>query len=235
MGVGDSTSERAYILEVLDETGLVVQEIPVSGYMRIGRGSAGCKPDVLIPDKCTSASRQHASLDFREDCPVLEDRSTYGTIVNGSRINRGVMELTDRDEITFGMPGDGWRVRLRCVDQRNVTTPADPLELLTVSENPRQVRIGRDVIEENLGRDAFLLLKFLAENKGKWYPTDHSVDLLWPVPDRMPIAAKQALAQAKKRVNDLLGPHLQGEDAIVSAPFKGYRMKPHLDHPERGS
>ncbi len=51
----------------------------------------------------------------------------------------------------------------------------------------------------------------------------------------MPIAAKQALAQAKRRVNDLLGPHLQGEDAIVSAPFKGYRMKPHLDFPERSS
>ena len=235
MGVGASISEKGYILEVLGEASRVVQEIPVSGYLRIGRLSAEFKPDVSIPDECSSASRQHAVLDLRGDHPVLEDQSRYGTIVNGSRLNRGVMELSDMDEIVFGMPGDGWRVRFRYVDQHDVTTPADPLELLAVSENPRQIRIGGDVIEENLGRDAFLPLKFLSENKGRWYPTDHSVDLLWPDPDRMPIAAKQALAQAKRRVNDLLGPHLQGEDAIVSAPFKGYRMKPHLDFPERSS
>ena len=233
MGVAEPVSERAYYLEVLDEASLAVQEILMSGYTRIGRGSEDLMPDVLIPPECASASRQHAMLDLRGDQPVLEDRSRYGTIVNGSRLMRGVMELSDRDEIIIGMPGDGWRVRFRHVDQKDVTTSADPLELLTVSENPRQIRIGREVIDENLGRDAFLLLKFLSENKGRWYPTDRLVEMLWPDPDRMPIAAKQALAQVKRRVNQLIGPHIQGEDAIVSAPFKGYWMKPHLDSLER--
>ena len=43
------------------------------------------------------------------------------------------------------------------------------------------------------------------------------------------MAAKGALAKAKKRVNDLLKPYLEGQDALVSAPFRGYCMKPRLD------
>ncbi len=128
------------------------------------------------------------------------------------------------------MPGDCWRVRLRYVDPHPVTVDADPLERLTVSENPRQIRMGREVIEENLGRDAFHLLKFLSENRGGWYPTGRLVDLLWSDdPDGGPIAPDQALSRSKKRVNDLLKPYLQGQDAIASAPFRGYRMKPRLD------
>ena len=230
MAVGESTPERPFILEVLGEASQVVQEIPVSGYMRIGRGSEEFKPDVLIPPACTSASRQHATLDFRALRPVLEDQSSYGTIVNGDRVEDGTTELSDGDEIIFGLPGDGWRVRLRCVDPHGVTEPADPLELLTVSENPRQIRMGREVIEENLGRDAFRLLIFLTENKGSWYPTSRLEDLLWSdEPDGGPTAAHQALSRCKRRVNDILKPYLQGQDAIVAAPFKGYCMKPRLD------
>ena len=235
MGIGESTSETGYILEVLGESSQGPKEIPVSGYVKIWRTTAESTSDVSIPDKCASASRQHAILDLRGERPVLEDHSRYGTMVNGTRIEHWPTELADRDEIIFGMPGDGWRVRFRYVDQREVTTPADSLELLTVSENPRQIRIGRDVIEEKLGRDAFLLLKFLSESRGRWYPTDRLVDLLWPDPDKMPIAAKGALAKAKKRVNDLLGPHLQGENAIQSWPHRGYRMKLRLDFPAKGS
>ena len=230
MGVGESASEGAYILEVLGEASRVVQEIPVSGYMKIGRGSEEFKPDVLIPPECTSASRQHAALDLRVNRPVLEDQSRYGTIVNGIQLDHGATELSDRDEIVFGLSGNGWRVRFRYVDQKEVTSLADPLELLAISENPRQIRMGHFVIEENLGRDAFVLLKFLSENKGMWYPTDRLVELLWPGPDGGPLEPAQALSRSKRRVNDLLGPYLRGQDAIVSAPFKGYRMKPGLDH-----
>ena len=47
MGIKVDTSERAYILEVLGEASRVVQEIPVSGYMRIGRGSeVTCTPEI---------------------------------------------------------------------------------------------------------------------------------------------------------------------------------------------
>lgn len=99
------------------------------------------------------------------------------------------------------------------------------------TDDPRQVRIGPDAIEENLGRDPFRLLEFLAGNRGSWYPTDRLVVVLWPDPDTMPIAAKQALSKCKKRINDLLEPYLKMQDAIVSEKYRGYRMKPHLDAP----
>ncbi len=228
---GESTPERAYILEVLGEGSKVVQAIPVSGCEWIGRGSAEFKPGVLIPFECTSASRQHAVLNLQGDRPFLEDHSRYGTIINGGRVAKVATELSDGDEIIFGLPVDGWRVRFRCVEQHPVTIciNADPLDLLVVSDNPRQVRIGPSDIEENLGRDAFVLLKFLSENKGKWYPTDRLVVVLWPDPDKMPIAAKQALSKCKTRINDLLNPYLHGQDAIVSKAYRGYQMKARLD------
>jgi len=224
---GKAASEGTHVLEVLGGGAHVVREIPVSGYIWIGRGSAEFKPDVLIPDECTSASRQHAALDLRGNRPVLEDHSRLGTIVNGRRLEHGTTDLSDRDEIIFGLPQNGWRVRFRI--REGYTEEPDPLELLTVSQDPRQVRIGQLVVEETLGRDAFHLLRFLAENRGRWYPTERLVDVLWPDPDKMPIAANQALARSKKRVNDLLRPYLRGQDAIVSAPFRGYRMKPGLN------
>ncbi len=235
MGIRESTSERAYILEVLGEASQGPKEIHVFGYVKIGRRTAESKPDVSIPDECASASRQHAALDLRGEQPVLEDQSRYGTMVNGTRIEHEATELSDGDEIIFGMPGDGWRVRLRCVDQGGTTVPADSLEMLVVSESPRQIRIGPTVIEENLGRDAFLLLKHLSQNRSRWYPIDRLVDLLWQDPDNMPLAPDQALSRSKRRINDLLAPHLEGQDAIVSAPYRGYCMKPHLDFPERSS
>lgn len=234
MNDGEPAPERAYILEVLGEASKVVQEIPVSGYERIGRGSAQFKPEVLIPHECASASRQHAVLDLRGDRPVLEDRSRFGTLVNGSRVEKGVTELSDRDEIIFGLPGDGWRVRFRYVEQHPLTVdpgPADPLEWLIVTDDPRQVRIGPLVIEENLGRDAFVLFKFMSENRDRWYPTDRLVNLLWSDPDKMPIAAKQTLSKCKRRINDFLRPYSDGQDAIDAAPLRGYRMKSRLDRP----
>ena len=229
MGQSESPSEVAYILEVLGEAGQVVQEIPVSGYLKIGRGSEDFKPDVLIPPEFASASREHAGLDLRENRLVLEDLSRYGTSVNGVRLEHDATKLSDRDEILFGMATDGWRVRFRHVNQGKITAPADPLEMLVVSDNPRQVRIGPNIIEEQLGRDAFHLIMFLSERKGSWYPTDRLISVLWPDADKMPLAPNQALARGKKRVNDLLRPDLNGQDAIISAPFRGYCMKPRLD------
>ena len=165
----------------------------------------------------------------------MEDRSRLGTIINGIRLEHATTELFDKDEIIFGMSEDGWRVRFRSVNQEDVTKSPDALELLVVSENPRLVRIGSNVIEEKLGRDAFNLIKFLSEHRGRWYPTDHLVDLIWLDPDKMPIAPKQALAKCKRKVNDLLKLHLGGLDAIAAQPYRGYCMKPRLDPPEKSS
>ena len=113
--------------------------------------------------------------------------------------------------------------------QGNETSPADPLELLVVSKAPRLVRIGRLVVEEQLGDQAFRLLKFLAENKGRWYQVPSLVSLLWPNPDSSPYQAEQALSRDKRRINDLLSPYLGDQEAIQSWPHKGYRMKARLD------
>ena len=231
MGSEESTPENSFVLEILGESGQKVQEILVSGFLKIGRGSNDFKPNVLIPPECGSASRDHAGLDLRGPHPVLEDRSRYGTIVNGVLHVHESMELSDGDEIIFGGFEDGWRVRFRILDQQEVTKFPDPLEMLVVSDNPRLVLIGTNPVEEKLGRDAFNLVKFLSENRGRWYPTDRLVDLLWPDPERMPIAPNQALARGKKKVNDLLKPHLGGQDAITAWPHRGYCMKPRLDPP----
>ena len=166
---------------------------------------------------------------------MLKDQSRFGTIVNGIRVEHATVELSHRDEIIFGSPQTGWRVRF-CISE-GVTVEADPLELLRVSGNPRQVSIGQYVVEENLGRDAFRLLEFLSANKGRWYPTGRLADLLWSDPDGGPLAPAPALSKCKKSINDLLRPHMKpqdsiqpkGQDVIVSEPFKGYRMKPGLD------
>jgi len=110
-----------------------------------------------------------------------------------------------------------------------MTLPVDSLELLAISDAPRQVRIGRLVIEEQLGDRAFRLLKFLANNKGQWYPVSHLASLLWPDPDTSPAQADQALSRYKRAINDLLRPHLGGQDAIESWPHRGYRIKSRLD------
>jgi len=233
MGLTEAIPNKTYVIEILGESGQKVQEIPVSGNLKIGRGAEEFKPNVLIPPECGSASRDHAGLDLRGPYPVLEDRSRLGTIVNGTLLDHATKQLSDGDEIIFGVFEDGWRVRFRSVDQEEVTRTPDALEMLVVSENPRMVRIGLNPINEKLGRDAFQLIKFLSENRGRWYTTDRLVDLIWLDPDTMPIAPKQALSKCKRRVNDLLNDYLGGQDAIVAWPHRGYCMKPRLDPPDK--
>ena len=220
-----------YCLDVLDEAGRVMREVPVTGRVMVGRGSSDFTPDVMIPGECRSASRQHAAIELLGELPTLTDQSRFGTIVNGRVVHHGSVALNAGDEIVFGLPGDGLHIRFHVVGEMgNTTSPADPFELITVSETPRQIRIGRLVVEEHLGDRSFRLLKFLAGNKGRWYPTVDLGSLLWPDPDSSPYQANQALSRCKKQINDLLRPHLKGQDAIESWPHKGYRMKPRLEH-----
>ncbi|MBI4332350.1 MAG: FHA domain-containing protein [Chloroflexi bacterium] len=217
-----------YFLQALDDIGQVVRELPLAGVVTIGRGSPDFAPDVVIPGECQSASRQHAVIELGGDRPVLTDNSRLGTIVNGRRIEHTSVELHHGDEVVFGLEASGWRVRFR-VAGHQVTYPPDPLEMLTVSETPRKVYIGQLAVEEHLGGRAFHLLKFLAEHKGGWYPLSNLASVLWPDPDRSPYSAETALSHYKKAINDLLRPHLQGQDALQARPYSGYRMKPRLD------
>jgi hypothetical protein len=126
---------------------------------------------------------------------VLADHSRFGTVVNQSLVENRSVPLTHGDEIFFGLTEDGWRVRFRVAsDTGGTTTPADPLELLVVSETPRQVRIGRQVVEEQLGDRAFRLLKYLCDHKGNWYTVDSLVSIIWPDAENSPLQANQALA-----------------------------------------
>jgi DNA-binding winged helix-turn-helix (wHTH) protein len=217
-------------LDVLGESGAVVQEIPVARPVRVGRASPDSTQDIVIPAEHRSASRQHAVIEPRHGQIVLTDQSRLGTVVNGRLVHCGSIDLHHGDEVVFGLPQDGWRVRFRAVGSPDkYTSPADPLEMLTVSETPRQVRIGRLVVEEHLGGPAFRLLKFLADHKGNWYPVAHLEGLLWPDPDSSPYQTQQSLSRAKKAINDLLRQHLKGQDTIESWPRRGYRMKSRLD------
>ena len=224
-----------YFFDVLDEEGRVLEEIPLAGLATIGRPARDCTPDIEIPTQCGSASRMHATIKLQGDQPVLVDHSTLGTIVNQTLVERSSVPLNHGDEIVFGQSGDGWRVRFRGPkDSGRTTTPADPLELLIVSEAPRQIRTGRQVVEEHLGDRAFFLLKYLSDHKGNWYPTKNLIGVLWPDADNSPLHANEALAKHKKQINDLLRPYIYGPDAIEdnaieSRPYRGYRMKPRLE------
>jgi hypothetical protein len=149
-------------------------------------------------------------------------------------IHNETVQVSSGDEFIFGRRADGWRVRLRYVGPSRTTDIDDDrlLELLTVSEeDPRQIRIGQELIDENLGRAAFELIAFLSERRGLWYPLDRLETVLWP--DGLgPIAKRSALANAKRKINDLLRPHLLDQYVIESKPFLGYRMKSELDRPE---
>jgi hypothetical protein len=228
---GNETSPRGdYFLEVLDEVDRVVREIPLAGHVTVGRGGPDFTPDVSIPGECQSASRQHADIELRGERPVLADHSRFGTIVKSRLVQNASLPLHHGDDIVFGLAETGWHVRFRVADATGKeTSPADPLELLVISEAPRQVRIGRLVVEEQLGDQAFRLLKFLAENKGRWYPIAYLASLLWPDPDTSPLQADQAMSRDKRRINILLSPYLGGQEAIESRPYRGYRMKPGLD------
>ena len=219
-----------YYFDVLDEEGRVLEEIPLNGLATIGRPSRDFNPDIEIPIQCRSASRQHATIKLQGGQPVLKDHSRLGTIVNRTLVERSSVPLNHGDEIVFGQPGDGWRVRFRGpTDAGRTTTPADPLELLVVSEAPRQIRIGRQVVEEHLGSRAFVLLKYLSDHKGNWYPTKILIEKLWPDADNSPLHANEALSRCKLEINKLIRPYIDGQNAIESWPHRGYRMKPRLE------
>ena len=59
-----ASSGGAYVLEVLDEAGVVVWEERLSQYVRIGRRSEELTPEVVIPDECTSTSRDAGSMRY---------------------------------------------------------------------------------------------------------------------------------------------------------------------------
>jgi len=225
-----ASTPAAFFFEVLDDSGRVVEAIPLTSGAVIGRAAPDSDPEIPIPMDCSSASRVHAQLEANEGGLVLTDRSRFGTIVNGKLVQAGSVELHHGDDLVFGLREDGWHVRLRSGTKSAIyTSPADALEMLAVKDHPREVRIGRLEVDEHLGDRAFRLLKFLADNRGKWFPVSHLEGVLWPDPDKAPYQMNQALSRSKKAINDLLAPYLKGQDAIESAAYRGYRLKPRLD------
>lgn len=108
----------------------------------------------------------------------------------------------------------------------NHATVIDPIQSLEVSDDPRRITILGKVVPENLGGNAFRLLKFLADRKGDWFPTTRLTTVVWP--NEPPVNSGTALSQAKRAINDTLRPYLGGDDAVESWPFLGYSMKPSL-------
>ena len=161
---------------------------------------------------------------------VLEDHSSFGTIVNQILVARSSVPLHHGDEIVFGQSGDGWRVRSRGPKGADTTTtPADPLELLVVSEAPWQVRIGPNPLEEHLGRRAFALLKFLSAHQGSWYPVSYLAQIILPDQELASLRPIEALSKYRKQINVLLKPYLNDQKAIEHWVNRGYRLRPRLE------
>jgi len=220
-----------WFLDVLDVSGDQEKEIAFAGPVRVGRASEDSSPDIIVPNGFRSVSRLHALLVPRGSDVLLTDQSRFGTLVNGQPVHNCLVRLQSGDEVVFGLPHDGWRVRVRAHENSlDITSSADPMEMLFVSDLPRQVRVGRLVVEESLGDRAFKLLMFLSGHKGEWYPISRLETIVWPDIDSSPYQTQQALSRAKRAINDLLRPHLRGQDAIESRPFHGYRMKARLDN-----
>ena len=220
---------RECFFEVLDENGDSIDQIHINGCAMIGRAASDATPDIQIPAECRSASRSHATMQVELDKTTLSDHSRFGTLVNGELIHNSSTPIKEGDDIIFGQLEDGWHVRFGEVSEIYRTQPVDPLEFLVVTDVPRQVRIGRTLVEERLGDKAFRLLKFLSDHKGNWYTTEFLISHLWPDPHNSPDGANEQLSRHKKTVNDLLAPYLGIEESIEAWPLRGYRMKRRSD------
>jgi hypothetical protein len=80
---------------------------------------AGCA-GILIQGKTAGVSRRHCSVTRRGNRLVLSDTSTYGTYVDGDKVD-GETELTVGQTIRVGTPGEKLQV-IACLD--NDETPA---------------------------------------------------------------------------------------------------------------
>ena len=215
-----------YCFEVLDSYGTVKSRIPVPVGAVIGRPAEGWVPGVPIPTAAKSAGRSHAILEEVGGEPFLRDQSKVGTIVNGRVLHGETIALSDMDMIVFGSEFAGWRVRFRILPEDEITeTDFDPLQHLAVSAFPREIRIGDKVVEDHLkGRLSFRLLNFLADNKGRTFPSEGLERVVWP--DLAPGRPVESLSHYVKEINDLLRPYL-GE-AAIEHDSRGYRMKPRI-------
>jgi hypothetical protein len=69
----------------------------------VGRGAAGARA-VPIAGAAAGVSRSHCTLVRRGGEAVLEDHSTYGTFLNGERVQRRA-QLAAGDRVRVGTPG----------------------------------------------------------------------------------------------------------------------------------
>ncbi|MBM3945563.1 MAG: FHA domain-containing protein [SAR202 cluster bacterium] len=145
-------SAGEYFFDILDDGGRIARSVAVRPGATIGRKGEGPAPDVQAPPECQSTSRRHAVLLEVDGAAYLNDGSRYGTLVNGALVHNAKAPLRHGDSLVFGLAKDGWHVRFRSASAlRDTTAPADALELLTVTRVPREVRIGRQVLNERLG------------------------------------------------------------------------------------
>ena len=75
----------------------------------LGRELAPGMIGLQITSESAGISRNHCSLAIRDGRLLLEDHSTYGTYVNGERV-QGAQALAVKDRIRLGTPGEEFQV-----------------------------------------------------------------------------------------------------------------------------
>ena len=68
------------------------QSIPIYDHLYVGRECSGIEEDrrFLVDDDAVSRNHMEVRLDVEQDQAWLVDRSTNGTLLNGTRIERSV-------------------------------------------------------------------------------------------------------------------------------------------------
>jgi hypothetical protein len=89
--------------------------------LMIGREIPAGKAGVRIQGKTAGVSRHHCTVTRRAGRLMLSDTSTYGTYVDGSKVN-GETELTVGQTIRVGSPGEKLQV-IACLDDDETSTP----------------------------------------------------------------------------------------------------------------
>ena len=79
-------------------------EVPTDGTLVIRRGTAGEKPyaGVLVLHDEAVSRQEHCRVIVRGRQMTLEDRSRWGTTVDGTRVQNGSVELSDDSTIRIG-------------------------------------------------------------------------------------------------------------------------------------
>ncbi len=178
--------------------------------------------DISLPER--AISRQHIRIYKENERYFLKDLdSRNGTWVNGQRLEGGVKELFDGDEIHVAL-----LVRLR-YSGSEATAPL-PFELpeniggrLRLDRESRRVFIDDDEIDPPLSLPQYRLLELLYTHNGSVRTRDEVVEVVWPDVVGEGVS-EQAIDALVRRLRDRLAEYDPDVQYIVTVRGHGFRL-----------